>query len=277
MPKGDREILKADPEDGHTPVANLLLEALAIAKLTGKEKGAILYLCRRTYGWQKNGERLKEAMISLMEWANVLSTDKRHASNLLSGLEFKKIIMRRFTGPGKGYYYSVNTRVAEWGNSCINQQQLREIIKQPLPKNATVGLPFLATPSDTNLASRKETIKESLNKDIRDLDIDSLLNPKEAHKTWEVVKGELKLQVSESNYRTWLKGTEGLGYKGDCFIVGVPSNFVAEYLDQNQRSLIEKTIIGITKHKVKVYFLIKKPAASKNKSKGLANDDISRG
>lgn len=277
MPKGDRGILKADPEDGHTPVANLLLEALAIAKLTGKEKGAILYLCRKTYGWQKNGKRLKEAIISLSEWANVLSTDKSHASSLLSGLESKNIIMRRFTGPGKGYYYSVNTRVAEWGNSCINQQQLREITKQPLPKNATVGLPKMTTPSATNLASRKETIKESLNKDIRDLDIDSLLNPKEAHKIWKAVLGKLQLQVSKSNYRTWLKGTEGLGYKGDCFIVGVPSSFVAEYLDQNQSSLIEKTIIGITKHKIEVYFVDKKPAASKNKSKGLDNDDISRG
>jgi len=39
MPKGDRQELKADPEDGTTPISNLLLEALAIAKLSGKEKG----------------------------------------------------------------------------------------------------------------------------------------------------------------------------------------------------------------------------------------------
>ena len=32
MPKGDKEKLKADPEDGTTPVANLLLEALISAK-----------------------------------------------------------------------------------------------------------------------------------------------------------------------------------------------------------------------------------------------------
>ncbi|MFC2011189.1 replication protein [Chloroflexota bacterium] len=55
MPKGDRKILKADPEDGTTPVANLLLEALVIAKLTSKERAACLFLIRRTYGWQING------------------------------------------------------------------------------------------------------------------------------------------------------------------------------------------------------------------------------
>ena len=51
MPKGDRVIGKADPEDGTTPVANLLLEALAMAHLSGEEKGAVLYLWRQTYGW----------------------------------------------------------------------------------------------------------------------------------------------------------------------------------------------------------------------------------
>jgi len=36
--KGDREILKADTDDGYTTVANLLLEALAMAKMTGVQK-----------------------------------------------------------------------------------------------------------------------------------------------------------------------------------------------------------------------------------------------
>ena len=47
MPKGDRIILKADPEDGTTPISNLLLEAVAMAKLSGLQKGVILYLWRR--------------------------------------------------------------------------------------------------------------------------------------------------------------------------------------------------------------------------------------
>ena len=43
MPKGDRDILKADLEDGYTPIANLILEALALAKMSGVQKG-IVYL-----------------------------------------------------------------------------------------------------------------------------------------------------------------------------------------------------------------------------------------
>lgn len=54
MPKGDREKLKADPEDGTTPIAHLLLEAFSIANLTKKELQAVLFLMRRTYGWLIN-------------------------------------------------------------------------------------------------------------------------------------------------------------------------------------------------------------------------------
>ena len=168
MPKGDRELLKADIEDGYTQIANILLEALAQAKLTGKEKGAALYLCRKTYGWLKNGNRLKEAMVSLQEWANAIDTDKSHASSILASLATKKVIIRWFIGPGKGYYYSINTRVAEWGNGCINQQRLRETAKQPLPKSATHGLPKTTTPSATNFALRKETLNKTKRNDTPD-------------------------------------------------------------------------------------------------------------
>ena len=43
MPKGDRERLKADLEDGSTPLANLLLEALATANISGVQKGLVLF------------------------------------------------------------------------------------------------------------------------------------------------------------------------------------------------------------------------------------------
>lgn len=160
MPKGDRVILKADPEDGTTPISNLLLEAVAIAKLTAREIRAILWLWRRTYGWQKNGGRLKEAIIPLSEWARVLDTDSSHASTVLSLLASKKIFTRIFIGPGKGYHYSMNTRVTEWGNGCINQQRLQEIVREGLPKTVTVPLPKTVTPSDTNLAMPKERLKK---------------------------------------------------------------------------------------------------------------------
>ena len=77
-----------------------------------------------------------------------------------------------------------------------------------------------------------------------------------AQETWEAALGELQLQVSKPNYRTWLEKTIGLSFQNNQFVVGVPNTFVAEYLDQSQRSLIEKTLIGITHHNLNVLFQV---------------------
>jgi chromosomal replication initiator protein len=73
---------------------------------------------------------------------------------------------------------------------------------------------------------------------------------------WETALGELQLQVSKPNYRTWFSKTTGLGYQDNQFIIGVPSTFVAEYLEKNQRSLIEKALIGLTSPGVQVVFQV---------------------
>ena len=86
-----------------------------------------------------------------------------------------------------------------------------------------------------------------------------------AQQVWETALGELQIQVSKHNYQTWLEKTLGLSYQGNQFIIGVPNTFVAEYLDKNQRSLIEKTLIGLTHHDIHVLFRIdtkNQPASS---------------
>ncbi len=75
-----------------------------------------------------------------------------------------------------------------------------------------------------------------------------------AQEIWETALGELQVQVSKPNYRTWLEKTAGLSYQDKQFTVGVPNTFVAEYLDKNQRSLIEKTLVGLTRQDIKVTF-----------------------
>jgi len=71
---------------------------------------------------------------------------------------------------------------------------------------------------------------------------------------WETALGEIQVQVSKPNYRTWFGKTTGLSYKDNQFTIGVPNTFVAEYLEKNQRSLIEKVLIGLTSPDVKVVF-----------------------
>ncbi len=77
-----------------------------------------------------------------------------------------------------------------------------------------------------------------------------------AQRTWEAALGELQLQVSRHNFQTWFGKTSGLSCSGDQFTIGVPNTFVAEYLERNQRSLIEKTLIGITRCNITVLFKV---------------------
>ncbi len=77
-----------------------------------------------------------------------------------------------------------------------------------------------------------------------------------AQQIWEAALGELEIQVNKPNYQTWLAKTTGLSYQKEKFVIGVPNTFVAEYLDKNQRSLIEKVLTGIIHQEVRVQFQV---------------------
>jgi chromosomal replication initiator protein len=73
---------------------------------------------------------------------------------------------------------------------------------------------------------------------------------------WEIALGDLQVQVSKPNFRTWFSKTIGLSYQDNQFVVGVPNTFAAEYLEKNQRSLIEKSLSGLTAPHVQVIFQV---------------------
>jgi phage replication O-like protein O len=253
MPRGDRESLKADPEDGYTPIANLLLEAIAIAKLTGREKGILLLLCRKIYGWQLNGKRLKQTSLSIRSCAKALEIDQRTAQKLLASLAQKKIVSREFSEPGYGYTYSINTRVGEWANGCVNREQLVTLTRSVVITNTRLGQNTKAgdgqntnTPAfDSRIP--KESIKENIKqKEIGRERITVMVSGEEkqvsAAQLWQMVLGDLKQQVTDANYRTWLEQSVGLGTRDGVFVVGVPPAGSAEYLTQYHRSRVERIL-----------------------------------
>jgi chromosomal replication initiator protein len=73
---------------------------------------------------------------------------------------------------------------------------------------------------------------------------------------WDIALGDLQVQVSKPNYRTWFGKTIGLSYQDNRFTIGVPNIFAAEYLEKNQRSLIEKALGGLTSPGVQVVFQV---------------------
>lgn len=188
MPKGDREILKADTEDGYTPLANLILEALAMAKMSGVQKGICMFLFRRTYGWG-----IKEDAITLREFAEAVDSSITYVSKQLKQLIEWKVIIRTNYEPGKTPTYTFNTRVAQWDKGCLNVQGLNEKTKQGLYKCARVGLSICSrVEQDQSLDTPEST--DTLNKDInKDLNKStSTYVDEQAHQNYPIPKNKSK-------------------------------------------------------------------------------------
>jgi chromosomal replication initiator protein len=82
---------------------------------------------------------------------------------------------------------------------------------------------------------------------------------------WETVLGQLELQVTRPNFETWLRNTEGLRLEADEFVVGVPSDFVAEWLRSRMRTLIGRVVAQHVGRQVSVAFQVfGAPAAAAN-------------
>ncbi|MEQ8235281.1 MAG: replication protein [Syntrophomonadaceae bacterium] len=140
VPKGDREILKADCEDGYTRIANLILEAIPLARLSRIQTGICLFLWRRTYGWSRN-----EDAISLAEFAAACGSSRAYISRQLAVLIERNIVQRRDYQPGRKSVYAFTTTVALWDNSCMDVQGLHKNTTEGLYKSTTVVLHSSAT------------------------------------------------------------------------------------------------------------------------------------
>lgn len=181
MPKGDRENLKADCDDGYTRIANLILEALAMARLNGVQKGICMFLFRRTYGWNRS-----EDAIALSEFAEACGSGRSYISRQISALIRKNIVCRVAYQPGKTPVYSFITRIADWDRGCINintlsqnavhglydcnLQGLNECAIQGLHQTTTAGLhecEGVEQPSDQdqpNITGNRKTERKTLKK-----------------------------------------------------------------------------------------------------------------
>ena len=82
------------------------------------------------------------------------------------------------------------------------------------------------------------------------------MNVRKVDEVWDAVLGELQLQVTRPSYETWLRETVGLSHEGGEFVVGAPSTFVAEMLQQRMYSLISQAVEKAVHSSVEVRFQV---------------------
>lgn len=111
-------------EDGHTRIANELLEALLLARLTSRQWSIVMALVRKTYGYNK-----KTDDIGLVQLSDLTGLAKSHVSVAVRELEERRIISRK---QGKfGHIMGINKNHVQWaGVERRAAQRVTEVVTE---------------------------------------------------------------------------------------------------------------------------------------------------
>ena len=73
---------------------------------------------------------------------------------------------------------------------------------------------------------------------------------------WQAALGELQLQMSKPTFDTWVKPAKVMSYEDGEFIVGVPSAYIKDWLEQRLLSSFKRSLTGILGRSVDVTFIV---------------------
>ena len=98
-------------EDGYLKIVLSVVEALARTQLSGYEWRVLLFLLRKTYGWNKRSD-----IISLSQFTDGTRLDRRHVARTIRHLVEKRMITidSANLGTSKMSTYTFNKHFGEW-------------------------------------------------------------------------------------------------------------------------------------------------------------------
>lgn len=82
---------------------------------------------------------------------------------------------------------------------------------------------------------------------------------------WQATLGELQLKMTKATFDTWLRGTTFLGYEDGTFVIGVPTAFAKDWLENRLMGLIKRTASSIMGRTVEINFVVQPPPPPKLK------------
>ena len=94
-------------ENGHTKIANEILESLMDAGLNGSEWNVLMHVIRKTYGWNK-----KSDLISITQFEKAVKSPRSVVCRTIKSLVTKKILL--VTKTGLVNEYGFNKRYNQW-------------------------------------------------------------------------------------------------------------------------------------------------------------------
>ena len=80
--------------------------------------------------------------------------------------------------------------------------------------------------------------------------------PISPERAWQMVLGQLQLEMSRSAFETWVKSVEFVSLTGDQFIVGTYNNYGRDWLESRLTTTIQRLLQGILNQPVTVRFIV---------------------
>jgi phage replication O-like protein O len=174
-------------EDGYTRIANEILDHLCQLKLNGTEWMTLLFIIRKTYGFQK-----KEDKIPLSQISEATGISTSHICRALNKLRKIRIIKRN--GHGTGFNKNYDLWILP--NQAVPNQAVPNQAYAQSGSSATACLGNLLLP---NQADSKETIQKKEYKEIgATAYLGSSTTPTDGiEKAWTAIKLDIERGISK--------------------------------------------------------------------------------
>jgi phage replication O-like protein O len=96
-------------ENGYTPIANELLDALIVFRIPGEMRQVFDAIIRKTYGFNKSEDHISNSQIVAMT-----KMKKQNVSRATIGLVKHKLVIRSDEPTAKGYLLKINKDYSQW-------------------------------------------------------------------------------------------------------------------------------------------------------------------
>jgi len=147
-------------ENGYTPIAHTILEALATHVISPDEWRVLMVILRKTYGWDK-----KEDLISNSQFAKITGISRNHIPRILKKLISRNIIYRVSPIQGTGVPHSGDGSIITYGFQKDFDKWRRCPPNRGLSPDQDKGVPHSGPRVSPKQGHTKETLtKETIQK-----------------------------------------------------------------------------------------------------------------
>ncbi|WP_299025652.1 chromosomal replication initiator protein DnaA [uncultured Thermanaerothrix sp.] len=78
----------------------------------------------------------------------------------------------------------------------------------------------------------------------------------EAEQAWQVVLGQLQMDMSKAAFDTWVRNAELVEWKDNCFIIGVRNAYARDWLENRLTSTVTRLLSGLMETPQRVEFIV---------------------